>query len=104
MFIHPNIPGLTEKLTSTDTAQNLPLASFISNKKQVEGAIILVEIAPIRFALGGTVPTQAGLGGKLEPGSVINLESNEEVTTFQYISAESGIAATLQYTPQFPKE
>lgn len=104
MFLHPNIPGLTQKLTSTDTAQNLPSADFISNKKQIEGAVITVEVAPIRIALGGAVPTQAGLGNKCEVGTVIILESNEEAESFQYISAESGIAAFLQYTPQYPKE
>jgi len=94
-------PGSTQKLTSSDTAVGLPSDTFVSEGKPICGCIILVEIAPIRCGLNVT-PTQAGLGMKFEPGWTIVLQSNEEVKAFQYISAETGVAATLQYTPQYP--
>ena len=62
---------------------------------------ISCEDNPIRYAFGGIVPTQAGTGHILYPGSVLKLGHPAAVASFKYINHTNGSNAVIQITGEY---
>jgi len=98
VFEMAGVPGQTERIAANDSVQSLPTS--------MEGAVavlITCEENDIRFALGGTEPTQGAspVGHLLAAGQSIRLTNPEQVSTFRFINATSGQNGVLQVTPEF---
>ncbi len=95
---------ITEKLTSTNTAQSLVAGTYVvagsSVTKYAQYALITVEADEIRVGFG-MAPTQAGVGHKFKANDVIALVSHDMIKNFQYISADSGNHANLMITLEY---
>jgi hypothetical protein len=100
-FIVQGSPGPTTSVSSTDSAQNFSTSLIKNGNFYADGILITCETNSIRFALGGAVPTQAGLGHILASGGSIRLTGKAQISSFQFISQSSGQAATLQVTPEW---
>ena len=104
-------PLATKKITSADTAQELPTAYMGSAATRITetgwstgayAALITVETNPIRFALGGTTPTNDGstaLGHVLAAGESILLDGEDQVNSFQFVSKTAASPGVLHVTP-----
>jgi hypothetical protein len=94
-------PGVTEKATLGDTAALLTSYLTMDTTKEAIGVLLTVETNPIRFAFGGTTPTQAGTGHMLSPGQSLKLISPTQVSTMQVINHTNGSNAVLQVTLEY---
>jgi hypothetical protein len=94
-------PGPTLRYLSTNVAQSLPAVVTTIAGKITVGFLATVETNAVRFAIGGTVPTQGAspVGHALNVGDCLRLMGSTVVTTFQYISATAGASGVLQLTP-----
>ena len=95
-------------LASSDTSENIETIGATLSKTQdaaiggqamkANGCRIYVEGAAVRFGIG-TVTTS--VGEIAEDGDTIILESRHELKHYEFISAASGVHATLQTTVQY---
>lgn len=95
-------PGATQRLASTDAAQNLPDALIKdANGNYASCAIITCETNDVRYSMGTTVPTQGatGVGHVLakDTGQLI-LTNPEEVRNFRFLSKVAATAGAIQVT------
>lgn len=95
--------GATVKVTVTDTKASISDAVRLSGGKPAVCVLINVETNGIRFAFGGTSPTQgAGATGHLaSAGQALEISGGGSVKNFQYINAINASVAVLQITPYF---
>ena len=89
------VPVATQKVTSSDTAASLP-----TNVLKCQAVLITVENASIRFCVGGSTPTTS-LGHVVANGDSLRLTNPAQVSSFKYISAVGGSAASLMITGEF---
>jgi len=96
-------PGQTQRLTATDSAQQLPSSVTQSAGKQAIAVLITCEENNIRFALGGVTPTQgaSGVGHVLYAGQSVRIAHPDAVSSFKFINEANGQNAVLQVTPEF---
>lgn len=98
-------PEETFKITCGDTTDSFDNAEKYQDGnttgKKAVSAFITCEDYPIRFAMGGTTPTQGGLGHTLEVGESLYLESWKSINTFEFINKVNGSNATIQVTIGF---
>jgi len=94
-------PGETYSVASTDVAQLLDTGIMSLNSRSIIGILLTCETGNIRFALGGAIPTQAGLGHILYATQSLVLMSSKAARTFRFISAAAGTPGTLQITPYY---
>lgn len=100
-FITQGAPGPTTKLTSSDVATNFSDSLIKQGTIYAQGILITCETNPIRFALGGTTPTQAGVGHILPVNGSLRLTGPTQIRSFSYISQTAGQAGVLQVTPEW---
>lgn len=83
--------GAHEAVTVDDTAGGVALtaATIIPFNR----AFLTVETAAFRFTVDGTAPTTA-VGHLAQPGDVIKLSSNDELTRFRAIR-QGSVSATV---------
>ena len=94
-------PGVTEKATLGDTAALLTSYLTLDSTKEAIGVLLTMETNPVRFAFGGTTPTQAGTGHMLSPGQSLKLISPTQVSTMMVINHTNGSNAVLQVTLEY---
>ena len=82
-----------EAVTVAGTSKALTAGTYSTRRY----ALITVETAPIRFTLDGTPPVAATTGHLVYAGDQIELDSNEDITSFRAIR-ETATSATLQVT------
>lgn len=94
--------GATFRHPVTDTA-----AGFDTNDLKVDGTdakavLVTCEGANVRYAFGGTEPTQgpAGVGHLLQEGEGVRWSNLNNLASVRLINAETGQAAVLQVTPE----
>lgn len=93
----------TIALFSSSIVQSLP-ASIISRSdgRTPTALLITCEDANIRWCVGGKVPNRGTPRGHiLYARQSLRIVNTSWITTFQYISASSGIVATLQVTAEY---
>lgn len=92
------VPWKTTSVSSTDTAQSIPsgsLSGAVLSNGAAEELLIVIETAAVRFGFGGTVPTQAGLGVKVDPGGSIRIAGSAIAGT-KFISSGASTPGKLQ--------
>ena len=94
-------PGVTEKVTLGDTAALLTSYLTMDSSKEAIGVLLTVETNPIRFAFGGTTPTQAGTGHMISAGQSLKLISQTQVSSMMVINHTNGSNAVLQVTVEY---
>jgi hypothetical protein len=99
--ISDGTPGLTYKVTASDTSTGISASVLTYLGVTAKGAIITVETYGIRIAFGGTTPTQAGTGHYIEAGGGLRIYGNSALTNFKYINYANGNNAVLQITPLY---
>jgi len=83
--------GKHEAVTVDSTAGGVGLtAATIAGTNR---ALLTVETAAIRYTVNGTAPTTA-VGHLAQPGDVIKLESQDELTKFRAIR-QGGVSGTI---------
>jgi len=100
--INGGLPGDTYTVSSSDTAKSIDTAKKYfdgTDSGKAAGAIISVESNSIRCTFG-TTPTTS-LGHLVQAGERIVLDSWKQVDNFKFISAVSGLHATLMITIMF---
>lgn len=101
------VPYGPTKVTSTNANAALPDA-LITNTSIVSGStrkairmVITCEDNPIRYAFGGIIPTQAGLGHIMYPGASLVIGHPAGIASFRYISHTANVHANLQITGEY---
>lgn len=100
------MPGDTFTMSSTDASQALTAASILGSAgNPCIGALITFDTNDIRYAMGGTTPTQAGTGHLADVstgnGCELWLEGGNAVKTFRFISAVGATHGKVSCTPFF---
>lgn len=101
------VPYGPVEVAGTDANQALP-ANVVTNTVVSTGSsrkalrvVVSCEDNPIRYAFGGVIPTQAGLGHILYPGSTLVIGHPAGVATFRFINHTNASNATLQITGEY---
>ena len=89
VFGYESVTVSTTSVALTSTTYGNAAANTFANY-----AMIQVETYPVRFRLDGTAPT-ASVGHLLNPGDLLELESESEIRGFHAISS-TGSSATLR--------
>jgi hypothetical protein len=95
-FHRRNFDGQAYESKTVDaTAGGVSLTSGTYSTRRY--ALITVETAPVRFTVDGTAPVAATTGHLVNPGDIIKLDSNEDITAFRAIR-ETSTSGVLKVT------
>lgn len=102
-YIFQGLPDETERIASTDAAQQFTSSQYMENGSPAIAVVITCETNQIRFCLGGATPTQgaAGLGHILYVGQSLRLASGRAIQEFSFISHTAQSAGAIQATFEF---
>ena len=101
------VPYGPTKVTATDANTTLPAAlitntSVVANQtRKAIRMVITCEDNPVRYAFGGIIPTQAGLGHILYPGASLVIGHPAGIASFRYINHTNAANANLQITGEY---
>lgn len=89
-------------LQTTNTATALTKGQVMVGYHPVRALIISCEGAGVRYAFGGTAPTQGAnpIGHLLKAGDRIRISNQLNIQSVRFISATAGVPALLQFTPE----
>lgn len=89
-------------MQTTDTAQALTPGQVWVGDHPVRALVITCEDNPIRYALGGSAPTQGAnpLGHVLEAGRALRLTNQDNIRSVRIISRDPAAPGLLQITPE----
>lgn len=74
---------------------------FTGESRKALRIVLTCENNPIRYAFGGIIPTQAGLGHILYPGASLVIGHPAGIASFRYINHTNAANAILQVTGEY---
>lgn len=101
--ISDGTPGMTYRVVVSDTAQSVAANILTYLGVIAKGAIISVETYSVRFAFGGTTPTQgaSGIGHVVAASGGIRIYGYTALANLKFINATNGSVGILQITPLY---
>ena len=95
------IPDGPVKVASTNANQALPANIVANDSRNAIRVVITCEDDEIRYAFGGVIPTQAGLGHLMVANDSLVIGHPAGIASFRFISADANAHGNLQITGEY---
>lgn len=95
--------GETFRLEIGDTALGFSAAQLLVGTEEAQAMLITCEDGgKVRFAFGGTTPTQgpAGVGHILLDGDGVRISNRDNLESIRLIAKDNTVGAVVQVTPE----